>query len=58
MFREAVLLILLSVILFALFGFTGGPWPWRYIMLVLSLIMLLICGVTTPMIDMEAKISR
>jgi hypothetical protein len=57
--KEAVLLIILSVILFALFGFSKQPLtPSQYIVLVLSLLILLIAGVTTPMIDMEAKISR
>jgi Paraquat-inducible protein A len=57
--KEAVLLIILSVILFALSGFSRQPLaPSRYMVLVLSLIILLIAGVTTPMIDLEAKISR
>jgi len=57
--KEAVLLIILSVILFALFGFSGQPLTSsHYLLLVLFLIILLIAGVTTPMIDMEAKISR
>jgi paraquat-inducible protein A len=57
--KEAVLLIILSVILFVLSGFSRKSLdPSRYILLVLSLIMLLIAGVTTPMIDMEAKITR
>ncbi len=58
-FKEAMLLIVLSVILFALFGFGRRPLaPSPYILLVLSLLMLLISGVTTPMIDMEAKITE
>jgi len=58
-FKEAILLIILSVILFALSGFSKQPLaPSRYILLVLSLIILLIAGVTTPMIDMEAQISQ
>ena len=58
-FKEAILLIVLSVILFALFGFSRRPLaPSPYILLVLSLLMLLIAGVTTPMIDMEAKITE
>lgn len=58
-FKEAVLLIILSVILFASSGFSREPLaPSRYILLVLSLIILLLAGVTTPMIDMEAKISQ
>lgn len=58
-YKEATLSIILSVILFALSGFSKQPLaPSRYILLVLSLITLLIAGVTTPMIDMEAKISQ
>ena len=57
--KESILLIILSVILFALFGFSKQPLTSsQYIVLVLSLLILLIAGVTTPMIDMEAKISR
>ena len=57
--KETILLIILSVILFLMSGFGKKPLaPSRYILLVLSLILLLIAGVTTPMIDMEAKISR
>lgn len=57
--KEAILLILLSVILFSLCGFSRQPLvPSRYILLVLSLIILLAVGVTTPTIDMEAKISQ
>jgi hypothetical protein len=58
-FKEAVLLIILSVILFALSSFSKQPMaPSQYILLVLSLIILLLVGVTTPMIDLEAKISQ
>ena len=58
-FKEAILLIILCVIPFVLFGFSKQPLaPTRYIHLVLSLIMLLIAGVTTPTIDMEATISQ
>ena len=58
-FKESILLIILSVILFAWSGFSKRPLvPSRYILLVLSLILLLIAGVTTPMIDLEAKISQ
>ena len=57
--KETVLLIILSIVLFALSGFSRQPLaPFRYILLVLSLIILLISGVTTPMINMEAKISQ
>jgi hypothetical protein len=58
-FWESIGLIILSVILFAWSGFSKQPLvPSRYILLVLSLIILLIAGVTTPMIDLEAKISQ
>lgn len=58
-FKEAILLIILCVIPFAIFGFSKQPLaPFLYIHLVLSLIMLLIVGVTTPTIDMEATISQ
>ena len=57
--KEAGLLIMLSVILFALSGFSKVPLtPSRYIFLILSLVTLLIAGVTTPTIDMEATISQ
>jgi hypothetical protein len=57
--KEAILLIVLSVILFVVSGFSKQPLaPSRYILLVLSLVILLTAGVTTPMIDMEAKISQ
>ena len=57
--REAGLLIMLAVILFALSGFSKLPLtPSRYIFLILSLVTLLIAGVTTPTIDMEATISQ
>ena len=57
--KEAGLLILLAVILFAMYGFSKLPLtPSRYIFLILSLVILLIAGVTTPTIDMEATISQ
>lgn len=57
--KEAVLLIILSVILFAMSGFSKQQLtPSQYVFLVLSLIVLLIAGVTTPTIDMEATISQ
>jgi len=58
LFTQVILLIVLSLILFAWSGFSKQPLtPSRYILLVLSLVILLIAGVTTPTIDMEAKIS-
>ena len=57
--KESIGLILLSVILFSLSGFSRQPLaPSRYILRVGSLVILLIAGVTTPMIDLEAKISQ
>ncbi len=58
-YKEAFLMIGLSVILFASAGLYRQPLsPIHYILLVLILILLLLAGVTTPMIDMEAKISK
>jgi len=57
--KEAALLIMLSVILFALSGFSRQQLtPSQYIFLMLCLVILLIAGVTTPAIDMEATISQ
>jgi len=57
--KYSLLLIFVSVVIFALAGFSKQPLtPCRYILLVLSLIMLLVPGVITPMIDLEAKISQ
>lgn len=57
--KETMLLILLSVILFAWSGFSKQALtPSRHILLVVSLVILLVAGVTTPTIDMEAKISQ
>lgn len=57
--KETLLLIALAVILFAMSGFSQQPLlPSQYILLVLTLIVLLVAGVTSPMIDMEARISQ
>lgn len=57
--KESVGLILLSVILFSLSGFSRQPLtPFRYTLLIVSLLLLLVTGVTTPAIDLEAKISK
>lgn len=57
--RKTIFLILLCAALFILLGFSTGPLaPSGYALLVVSLILLLIPGVTTPMIDMEAKIAH
>jgi len=57
--NEAILLIILSCILFIIPALNKEPLsPFQYSILVLSLLTLLIVGVTSPMIDMEAKISK
>ncbi len=57
--KEAMLLIFLSVILFAVAGFSKEPLTSpRYALLVFALVTLLLAGVTTPTIDLEAKISQ
>lgn len=56
---ETWLLIALAALLFALSGFSKLAMPGpQYIVLLLVLFLLLMAGVTTPMIDMEAKISE
>lgn len=58
-FRESLMMIVLSVILFSMSGFRMKPLtPSRYLFLVISLVILLIAGVTTPMMTIEAKISK
>ena len=57
--KEVILLIVLSILLFVMTGINKQPMaPSRYIFLVLSLVILLIAGITTPIIDMEATISQ
>ena len=52
-------LIGLAIIIFAIAGFSREPLPSsQYIVLVAILLLLLLTGVTTPMIDLEAKISE
>ncbi len=56
--REVLFLIILSITLFMMYGLSRQPLiPSGYLFLVISLLSLLIAGVTTPMIDLEAKIS-
>lgn len=56
---KSVLLILLSALLFALSGSGREPLSRsRCLMLVLSLLLLLIPGVLTPMIDLDARIAQ
>jgi hypothetical protein len=54
-----IALMAISVLLFLLPAFSKEPLsPGLYIAMICSLIILLIAGVTTPMIDMEARISK
>lgn len=56
---QSIILIILSIIIFIFPTFSKNPLqPFEYFVMVISLIILLIVGVTTPMIDMEAKISK
>lgn len=56
--KQAALLIVLSLILFVSSAFSKQLTPSQHIFLLLSLVTLLIAGVTTPTIDMEATISQ
>jgi hypothetical protein len=57
--RDALALGILAVILFILSGLSKQVLPRsRYLALVAILVMLLFAGVTTPTIDMEARISQ
>lgn len=57
--QQAIALITLAIILFLItYTTSGGLLSWQYILVVMSLICLLISGVTMPMIDMEAKITN
>lgn len=57
--KETALLILLAAIIFSVSGFIKRTLSRsRYLCLVLILITLLCAGVTTPTIDMEAKIAQ
>lgn len=58
-FMLSWVLIGLAILLFVIAGFNRDILPSsQYIILVLTLVLLLIAGVTTPMIDLEAKISE
>ncbi len=57
--KNAWLMIGSSILLFVLVGFSAKPLsPSNYAFLVVTLVALLSAGVMTPMIDLEAKISR
>lgn len=55
----SVYMIILAVLIFLIEGFNKKPIPQtQYFLLSLTLLVLLLVGVATPMIDMEAKISK
>lgn len=57
--NDAIILIIISIILFIIPIFNKGPLPpFQYFIMIISLLILLTVGVTSPMIDMEAKISQ
>lgn len=57
--KQSVLLIALVALLFAMSALSRAPLsPAQHILLVLSLVVLLIAGVSMPMIDMQATIPR
>jgi hypothetical protein len=57
--REAIALVLLAVVIFVLSGLSKQVLPRsRYLALIAILVILLFSGVTTPTIDMEARISQ
>lgn len=56
---QSIVLIILSIIIFMFPTFSKTPLqPFQYFAMIISLIILLVVGVTTPMIDMEAKLSQ
>lgn len=57
--QQSWLMIGSALVLFLLIGMKKGRvLPWEYLTLLAALILLLVVGVATPMIDMEAKISH
>lgn len=57
--EKAMILISLVILVFAIEAFSRKALqPAQYILMTLMLIVLLVVGVNTPMIDMEAKITR
>lgn len=56
---ESIFLMVIAAIIFLIEGFKKGPMEQLpYFILIGTLIVLLATGVTTPMIDMEAKITK
>ena len=57
--ERSIILISLAFLIFAIIAFTKGPVDQvQYYIMSLTLVALLIVGVVTPMIDMEAKIAQ
>lgn len=57
--NEAIILMFISILLFIIPAFNKKSLPpFQYAVMVTSLLILLVVGVTSPMIDMEAKISK
>jgi hypothetical protein len=57
--KQAIAMIILSIILFLIPAFSKEPLaPFEYFSMVIALLIMIAAGVTTPMIDMEAKISQ
>lgn len=57
--EQALIIIVLAILLFVIEGFTKGPLkPVHYFILTFTLLVMMIVGVMTPMIDMEAKIAH
>jgi hypothetical protein len=58
-YTDAGIMIIISIILFIIPAASKSSLqPFQYFVLIFALIILLVTGVTTPMIDMEAKISK
>jgi hypothetical protein len=59
LYQKACILLVLAILLFVMEGFSSVPLvPSQYLILCSVLVLLGVVGVTTPMIDMEAKISN
>lgn len=55
---QSALIVGIAVILFALFALNKAKTIGSFLVVIVSLVVLLASGVATPMIDMEAKISK
>lgn len=57
--EQAMIIVILAIVLFIIEAFTRGPLiPYHYFILTFTLLVMMMVGVTTPMIDMEAKIAH